>query len=133
MQGVRREVGNHAKVLNRSFSKFKLEQRSSSTDTDDFTDSFSVESSNSRSVKPLFLEKLKPTRLRPTNTSFSLKSDNRKESVAPGNNSLPGQESNSESDSFMHAHFKESVGHSEVEVVAGAMLGFLVSIAICSS
>lgn len=126
-QGVRREVGSHAKALNRAFSKDKdkLEQRSSITDTNDFADS--------QSTKPLFLEKLKPTWLRPRNTSLLLKSDDRTDSIAMEKNSVPGLESNSESDSVMHAHFKESVGHSEVEVVAGGLLGFVVSIAICTS
>lgn len=33
--------------------------------------------------------------------------------------------------SYGYPTLKESVGHTEIEVIAGAMLGFVVSLAIC--
>lgn len=64
----------------------------------------------------------------------ALKSDDRNESIASTKTSfeVPIVRRKSESDGFFYTDLKESVGHTEIEVVAGALLGFFVSLAVCT-
>ena len=127
-------MGNHAKALNRAFLRNKLNQISSITDASDFTDSFLGESSNSESPEHLFSEKLKPSQLQSPSTSLLLKSDDWTESTASKKTCgvVPGAKRKLESGSFGNNYLKESVGHTEIEVVAGALLGFLVGLVVCT-
>ncbi|CAA2964596.1 Hypothetical predicted protein [Olea europaea subsp. europaea] len=127
-QGVRREVGIHAKELNRVL----LSARKSST-SGKFTNSFPGElSSDLESTDPLFLEEQSSLQTKQANGFVLLRSGNRKQSTtirSSGVGSDVGEESVSVS--YGSSTLKESVGHTEIEVVAGAVLGFIVSLAIC--
>ncbi|CAA0836549.1 Acid phosphatase/vanadium-dependent haloperoxidase-related protein [Striga hermonthica] len=97
-QGVRREVGVHAKQIN----KVLLQTTSYSRDL----------SSNVEKTDPVFLEEQKPTK-----SALLLKSDKTMQtSKVEFSSSSP---------------LKESIGHTEVEVIAGALLGLLVSLVVC--
>ncbi|GER37543.1 acid phosphatase/vanadium-dependenthaloperoxidase-related protein [Striga asiatica] len=98
-QGVRREVGVHAKQLN----KVLLQATSYSRDSS---------SSNVENIDPLFLEEQKPT-----DSALLLKSEKTMQT--------------SKVEFSCSSPLKESIGHTEVEVIAGALLGFLVSLAVC--
>ncbi|XVF77748.1 hypothetical protein PTKIN_Ptkin14bG0071900 [Pterospermum kingtungense] len=115
-QGVRREVGNHAKALNILLQK---RQRNSVVSKDrDNPLPLSKKSSSltSKSTKvPLLVTSDKETR-------------QSNETVA----SSELAEDDYESSANIKFPLKESIGHTEVEVVAGALLGFLVSLAVYS-
>ncbi|EPS69166.1 hypothetical protein M569_05604, partial [Genlisea aurea] len=99
-QAVRREVGIHAKVMNKLVLRNEASSSSSSTtDPPVASSSFEDPTAMLLSTPPLLL---KPDVENQTSNSEQL---------------LPG--------------LKESIGHTEIEVVSGALLGFLVSIAIC--
>ncbi|XAR67232.1 hypothetical protein NMG60_11001910 [Bertholletia excelsa] len=123
-QGVRREVGIHAKVLNR----IQLENLALSNEVDELVDSQpSKSSSDSENYEALFLEEYKQDfyNAKQKNANLLLRSEKRKEQngmlISPG--SGPDIEDN-------WSLFKESVGHNEIEVIAGALLGLFVSLAV---
>ncbi|KAL6553303.1 hypothetical protein OROGR_007145 [Orobanche gracilis] len=123
-QGVRREVGTHAKELN----KVLLRTASYSTSFGNVirTDS-SCRGSSSSSVEimdPVFSEDQKSFQKNPINSSMVLKSDDM-QTISTYTRSSHNVEPNC-------SPLKESIGHTEIEVVAGALLGFLVSLAICT-
>ncbi|KAL3614904.1 hypothetical protein CASFOL_040565 [Castilleja foliolosa] len=103
-QGVRREVGTHAKELN------KVLIRSASLDSTSSRNDAKIDPSIIESIDPLFSEEQKPT-----NSSVLLKSDNRMRTSSSYKRS---------------STLKESIGHTEIEVAAGALLGFLVSLVV---
>ncbi|KAF5949028.1 hypothetical protein HYC85_014985 [Camellia sinensis] len=128
-QGVRREVGIHAKALNRVL----LQNSASSNDADDLIDSQPRKSSsNSESFGPLFLEEADTFQAKQTNAKLLLRSENRKrQSGILISSSLPSNvEGESKKIANSWAMLKESVGHNEIEVIAGALLGLFVSFAV---
>ncbi|XP_028121218.1 uncharacterized protein LOC114318512 isoform X1 [Camellia sinensis] len=128
-QGVRREVGIHAKALNRVL----LQNSASSNDADDLIDSQPRKSSsNLESFGPLFLEEADTFQAKQTNAKLLLRSENRKsQSGILISSSLPSNvEGESKKIANSWAMLKESVGHNEIEVIAGALLGLFVSFAV---
>ncbi|GFQ06002.1 uncharacterized membrane protein yuid [Phtheirospermum japonicum] len=105
-QGVRREVGTHAKELNKVLIRTTTSSNSTSSRNDAKTDSSNIEN-----IDSLFSEEQNPT-----NSSLLLKSDNRMRTSNTYKQSSP---------------LKETIGHTEIEVAAGALLGFLVSLVVC--
>ncbi|XP_051135722.1 uncharacterized protein LOC127254582 [Andrographis paniculata] len=137
-QGVRREVGIHAKELNKVLLKSRLPSGSSREGVDDLVESFSRESASSSldNIDNVFLEKQSTLQTKPKTSSLFLKSDGRKPSNKPFINSSSAAPSDFNGQPESTAAYsrsnslKESIGHTETEVAAGALLGFLVSFAI---
>ncbi|KAK6133128.1 hypothetical protein DH2020_033167 [Rehmannia glutinosa] len=105
-QGVRREVGTHAKELNKVL--LRTTSYSTSSRNDAKTNSFSRESSsNIEKIDPLFPEEQNSFQKKPKNSSLLLDSDN-------------GMQINggSESVEYSYTPLKESIGHTEMEVAA---------------
>lgn len=76
-QGVRREVGTHAKALNRMFQRSNMNS-SSSSNGDNLTDSSSENSSsNLESLNPLLLKEPSNFRSKPNTSSLLLRTDNK--------------------------------------------------------
>ncbi|XP_027170964.1 uncharacterized protein LOC113770640 [Coffea eugenioides] len=122
-QGVRREVGSQAKVLNRVLFRNNVESFSS-CDVNDSTEYFPEEvSTNIETFDASSLRKFRSSQLRVPNAPLLLKSENRTWR-------MPIVKGDSESIPFGCTPLKESVGHTEIEVIAGALLGFFVSIAV---
>ncbi|KAE8692222.1 UPF0678 fatty acid-binding protein-like protein [Hibiscus syriacus] len=125
-QGVRREVGNHAKVLNailakRWVSSVVYEDRDSSIDSCEET---SEPAGNFEGFGPALSKKSSSLASKTVNASLLIASEKEKR-----------QTFEFAADDFEvldHIRLKESIGHTEVEVVAGALLGFLVSLAVYS-
>lgn len=128
---MRREVGYHAKILN----KILLEAQQNSTlcpEEDDLINSKQETLSiSSKSLPSLFSSSEKPTTHMPNSMPASGGSDN----VARRINSLPsslavvGKEVlNTDYNNYIP--LKEYVGHTEREVLVGALLGFVVSLVI---
>ncbi|KAH6778559.1 hypothetical protein C2S51_009871 [Perilla frutescens var. frutescens] len=112
-QGVRREVGTHAKVLNKVMPA-TLYSPSSTNDANGLLNSYSRESSSDLEITdPVSFQK------NPTSSTL-LKSDNRVRIKSSG----------VVSDISVVSSLKESVGHTEIEVAAGALLGLVVSLVI---
>ncbi|CAL5443449.1 unnamed protein product [Camellia sinensis] len=127
-QRVRREVGIHAKALNRVL----LQNSASSNDADDLIDSQPRKSSsNSKSFGPLFLEEADTFQAKQTNAKLLLRSENRKSQSGILISSSLASDVEGESKKIANswAMLKESVGHNEIEVIAGALLGLFVSFA----
>ncbi|KAI3810069.1 hypothetical protein L1987_19676 [Smallanthus sonchifolius] len=108
-QGVRREVGVHARTLNKVLTKNQPNTYASSDRTSLIESSSKKLLSNSESDNSLMLEK----RL---NSSFS----------------TDDIETGSENNGPISGQLKESIGHTEIEVAAGALLGVLTSLAVYS-
>ncbi|CAM8944649.1 unnamed protein product [Rhodiola kirilowii] len=110
-QGVRREVGTHAKALNQILPKKSSASPVSSADNtrDPTTFPFLKPSSSDQNNLP---------KSSPTSTLIRSSSSN----VINVNSS--------EDDQTSLTILKESIGHTEVEVIAGGLLGFLVSLAV---
>ncbi|KZV32900.1 hypothetical protein F511_01411 [Dorcoceras hygrometricum] len=131
-QGVRRQVGIHAKELNKVMPKTMSLSTSSRNDANDLTDSFSkVPSLIIEKVSPLPVEEETSFQTKPTDSSSLVNSDN----IVNGT-TLPRSavvvsdaEEGPESFTYFHTRLKESIGHTEIEVAAGALLGFLVLVA----
>lgn len=128
-QGVRREVGIHAKALNRVL----LQNSASSNDANDLIDSQPRKSSsNSESFEPLFLEESDTFQAKQTNAKLLLRSENQKSQSGILISSSLASDVEGESKKIANswALLKESVGHNEIEVIAGALLGLFVSFAV---
>ncbi|KAL6544658.1 hypothetical protein OROMI_023520 [Orobanche minor] len=123
-QGVRREVGTHAKELN----EVLLRTASSSTSSRNVarTDSCreSSLSSTVENMDPLFSDDQNSFHKEPRNSSLVLKSDDMR--------TISSYTRSSQNVEHSCSPLKESIGHTEIEVVAGALLGFLVSLAVCT-
>ncbi|PHU29378.1 hypothetical protein BC332_01471 [Capsicum chinense] len=112
-QGVRREVGIHAKVFNKALFRNQINSVPSTNELDGLTDSIQEKlSTGIESTDPQLSEESSMFQQRSKNATILLKPDERSVS----------------SSSF--APLKEQVGHTEVEVIAGALLGFFVSLAV---
>ncbi|XP_010275953.1 PREDICTED: uncharacterized protein LOC104610838 isoform X1 [Nelumbo nucifera] len=138
-QGVRREVGNHAKVLNRRL----LRTQDNTVPNRDKVKDDKIDSKTGR--PPINSETI--TSLLSLEETGRLYSSNQKEassltitesrmsrSSAMRSSSLTvdGEEELSDNSCKSNALLKEAVGHTEVEVIAGALLGLLVSFALYS-
>ncbi|XP_065854099.1 uncharacterized protein [Euphorbia lathyris] len=115
-QGVRREVGNHARVMNKLVSKKKQ--------VNSVNDSQVLETSSSKEGRP-YVNEL------PNATPFLVNSENRTRQAAQLLIS-PSIDAKEESENSLDSFnpLKESIGHTELEVIAGAFLGFFVSLAV---
>ncbi|WRX29691.1 Protein of unknown function DUF212 - like 6 [Theobroma cacao] len=117
--GVRREVGNHAKALNTVLPKGQVTSVVSKNRDDLIV-------SRDESVATLNVERL---------GSLVITSDKEvsQTNEAVASSELAADDEGSESNAYKPLiPLKESIGHTEVEVVAGALLGFLVSLAVYS-
>ncbi|KAK9088157.1 hypothetical protein Scep_027239 [Stephania cephalantha] len=130
--GVRREVGKHAKVLN-LILQLKTEENLNSGGNNENAKN-STSSINSESRTPVLLVSRKAEEEAPT-------------SILEERNNSPfhfTSENNSKREGLMHPSvaenqnydnlfpLEESVGHTKVQVIAGALLGFAVSLAVNS-
>ena len=133
---MRREVGNHAKALNRILPK-KQVNSVVSKDRDNLIDSREETAStkNIERLGPLLSKKSSSLTSKSENVPLLVTSDKEmrqtNETVASFELAADDYEG-SESNANNRIPLKESIGHTEVEVVAGALLGFLVSLAVYS-
>ncbi|XP_043703109.1 uncharacterized protein LOC122653223 [Telopea speciosissima] len=137
-QGIRREVGNHAKVLNRRLLEApQTPIPRKEKDNGDLINSKPGKSSiKSESLAPLMSssENGSPSISNPEETSAPFRSKNTtaRSSTMLSMSLTAASEESSAKASNSYIPLKESIGHTEVEVVAGALLGFLVSLAVHS-
>lgn len=135
-QGVRREVGNHAKVLNKTLPE---SARMSSVPTKDRgrinpqPKTSSSSSLKSDSFGSLLSEEANSFSSKPTNGPLVSLSDNKIRQTTE--TQMPSGLGTDAEQGFERAGnrstlLKESIGHTEVEVTAGALLGFLVGLAM---
>nr|GEU91776.1 acid phosphatase/vanadium-dependent haloperoxidase-related protein [Tanacetum cinerariifolium] len=108
-QGVRREVGVHARTLNKALTSNQPNTYSVSDPKRSIEYSSKKMVSSSESSNPLMSEKS-------VNSSY-LTADIKSGSESSGPDYIP---------------LKESIGHTEIEVAAGALLGLLTSLAVYS-
>lgn len=112
-QGVRREVGIHAKAFNKAFSRNQINSVPSSNELDVLKDSIQEKlSSDAESSDPRLPGESSTFQQKSKNATLLLKPDERRVSSS---NFTP---------------LKEQVGHTEVEVIAGALLGFIISLTV---
>ncbi|KAL6975031.1 hypothetical protein U1Q18_023825 [Sarracenia purpurea var. burkii] len=138
-QGVRREVGIHAKALNRVL----LQNSVASNDTSNLIDGAHLPRKSSE--PPLFLEEayiISGGSTKQTNGELLVGSEKGKGQSQSGGMLMPSSlaindDENDDDDDFVDGEsdnslgmLKESVGHNEFEVIAGAVLGLLVSVAV---
>nr|GMD41910.1 Putative membrane protein yuiD [Ipomoea batatas] len=130
-RGVRREVGIHAKVLNQLLSETCLNTSSSHNGA-------AVSTDNSQEKSPSSVQILEPSMSEELNSfepelkknaALFLKPDNQKTLMSISQNMASDAEDRSKP--LRYTQLKESIGHTEIQVVAGALLGFLVSLAVC--
>ncbi|KAK9275591.1 hypothetical protein L1049_022858 [Liquidambar formosana] len=126
-QGVRREVGNHARTLNGILLPKTKVNSISSKEMDDLLDSKPGRSSSldSESLGPLLSEETISSHT-PKPAPVLVRSANGARQVLMSS----GVEEGSENATRSPTTLKEAIGHTEVEVIAGAMLGFFVSLAV---
>lgn len=132
-QGVRREVGNQAKVINKLFPKTRSKTCPSNA-AFHISESSSGKQSSSSLERPDALHLQEPNPTKPINSTTLLsKIDERTNQTMSTNtpSDLTMDVTEGLGD-FVHYYppLKESVGHTEIEVLAGAILGFLVSLII---
>jgi acid phosphatase family membrane protein YuiD len=127
LQGVRREVGNHAKALNKMLPKTEVNSKVCSRD--DLIDSQEAPEEN---LGALLSKEERPFLPNSTNSPLLLETENktRQTSQRLAFSSLAAAEEATEKIPCSSAPLKESIGHTEVEVIAGALLGFFVSVAV---
>ncbi|KAK4253597.1 hypothetical protein QN277_010250 [Acacia crassicarpa] len=134
-QGVRREVGNHAKVLNKLIQI--LENSVDSQDREDRLINSQTGTSTSLNVnvleKSLVSQGANSSETQPRNASVLVESNSKRSKTSEELSSL-GFSTDAEELSKLVANglnpLKESIGHTEVEVIAGALLGLLVGSAV---
>ena len=123
LQGVRREVGVHARALNEILKAKSRENSTRGGDIDGFDSqpgtmlplnylSDELSSSTSKSRDTLIVPK---TESKPQMQSSS---------------GLADETGGASERTSSYYPLKESIGHTEIEVIAGALLGFLVSLAV---
>lgn len=129
-QGVRREVGRHAKTLNRLL---KIQEKSALyQEKDDLGDSKpGVAAINSKTLAPLL--SLSEKSISYTSSDSKSYTANQQGSTSikldPIRNLTVDGEEPSEKNHIYYESLNESVGHTEIEVIVGALLGFVVSLA----
>eukprot|EP00268_Persea_americana_P061470 TRINITY_DN7772_c0_g1_i3.p1 TRINITY_DN7772_c0_g1~~TRINITY_DN7772_c0_g1_i3.p1 ORF type:complete len:164 (+),score=29.90 TRINITY_DN7772_c0_g1_i3:1446-1937(+) len=146
-QGVRKEVGYHAKILNRILLKTRESETPYREDDDLIESNQRTSSLTSESLTPLLSlsEKGSSYRPDPMPPCTPNRSESNRSRASTKSNSLVDGE-----DMFRNAisisavdreellrkaygsyfPLKEYVGHTEIEVLVGALLGFIVSLAI---
>ncbi|KAB1212896.1 putative membrane protein YuiD [Morella rubra] len=128
-QGVRREVGNHSKVLNKVLAKIDSVP---TKDRDDviYSKPGTPLSLSLESFGPPLSREARSFKPKPTNSPLLLRSDDKigQTSQAVLSTGLTDVEEERTTGSLIP--LKESIGHTEVEVIAGALLGFFVSLAV---
>lgn len=112
LQGVRREVGNHARALNKVLPKSSINSIASK-DKDGFIDSQRGTSSTLNMAYP-----------------DPRSSTNSRKSPQLVTTDQRVKQTTRLAANYDESPLKESIGHTEVEVVAGALLGFVVSLAV---
>lgn len=129
LQGVRREVGNHSKVLNKVLAKIDSVP---TKDRDDviYSKPGTPLSLSLESFGPPLSREARSFKPKPTNSPLLLRSDDKigQTSQAVLSTGLTDVEEERTTGSLIP--LKESIGHTEVEVIAGALLGFFVSLAV---
>ncbi|KAK7832464.1 hypothetical protein CFP56_026563 [Quercus suber] len=132
--GVRREVGNHAKVLNKVLAKIHV----NSVHTKDRENMIDSQPGTSLPVSlerlgPLVSEEASSFTSKSTNSPLLLRSDDKmrqNNQAVLSSGSAANVEEGIERTNENLISLKESIGHTEVEVIAGALLGFFVSLAL---
>nr|POF12208.1 putative membrane protein yuid [Quercus suber] len=127
-QGVRREVGNHAKVLNKVLAKIHV----NSVHTKDRENMIDSQPGTSLPVSlerlgPLVSEEASSFTSKSTNSPLLLRSDDKmrqNNQAVLSSGSAANVEEGIERTNENLISLKESIGHTEVEVIAGALLGF---------
>ncbi|XP_042514580.1 uncharacterized protein LOC122089145 [Macadamia integrifolia] len=135
-QGLRWEVGNHAQVLNRKLLEAQqtpIPRREK--DNDDLIDSKPGKSSiKSESLVPLISssENGNPYISNPEDAATPIRSEDTtsRSSIMLSTSFTAESEKSLTKASNSYIPLKESIGHTQVEVLAGALLGFLVSLAV---
>lgn len=137
LQGVRKEVGYHAKILNRIL--LKTQESAIPCREDDLLESKQGTSSTSENLAPLLSISEKGSSYRPNPMPPSTpRSSTKSNSVVDGEDmfrkvptisAVVGEELLRKSYGS-YIPLKEYVGHTEIEVVVGALLGFIVSLAV---
>lgn len=129
VQGVRREVGKHARVMNEALLK-KARAKSPWAESDRVGKSSSSTMNLDRSGRfPTDGAERGSFNSKVTTTPLMLRVDDIEEEelqLGVGNDG----DNKSGIDGESGRRLKESVGHTEVEVLAGAILGFVVSVAV---
>ncbi|XVF33782.1 hypothetical protein REPUB_Repub18cG0000700 [Reevesia pubescens] len=128
-QGVRREVGNHAKALNIVLPKRRFNSVVSK-DRDSLIDSREETASRVKIERlgPLLSEKPSSVTSKSADVPLLVTSNKETRQTKVTEGDYEGSENNGNNP----IPLKESIGHTEVEVVAGALLGFFVSLAVYS-
>uniref|UniRef100_A0A6N2NIJ1 Uncharacterized protein n=1 Tax=Salix viminalis TaxID=40686 RepID=A0A6N2NIJ1_SALVM len=126
-QGVRREVGNHAKALNKMLPKTEVNSMVCSRD-----DLIGSKEGPEENLGALLSKEERPFLSDSTNPPVLLETENktRQSSQRLAFSSLKASEEATEKIPSSSAPLKESIGHTEFEVIAGALLGFFVSVAV---
>ncbi|KAA3468545.1 Acid phosphatase/vanadium-dependent haloperoxidase-related protein [Gossypium australe] len=131
-QGVRREVGNHARALNTMLPKVEVNSVVYE-DRDNLIDS---REKSSERLGPILSKKSSSSTSKNANVPLLIASEKEtrqtKEAAASFEfvaNDYEGLEGDA---NYRQVRLKESIGHTEVEVIAGALLGFVVSLAVYS-
>ncbi|XP_058095373.1 uncharacterized protein LOC131240874 isoform X2 [Magnolia sinica] len=131
--GVRREAGYHAKILNRMIEK-KQEKAIPIQEKDELIDSkqgtSSIAADSLSTLFSLSEESRTPNATAPIRTSENAAS--RPTTMKSLSSVAVNGEQAVENAYSSYLPLKESVGHTEIEVVVGAFLGFLVSLAVYS-
>lgn len=127
---MRREVGIHAKALNRVL----VQNFIPSKDVDDTIDSRPrISFSKRENFEPISLEEADSFSLKHRNAKILLGSENRKGQIGKLSSSSPSSDAEGETEkvnSWDVPVLKESVGHNEFEVIAGALLGLFVCLVV---
>ncbi|KAG4135807.1 hypothetical protein ERO13_D08G240200v2 [Gossypium hirsutum] len=131
-QGVRREVGNHARALNTMLPKVEVNSVVYE-DQDNLIDS---REKSSERLGPILSKKSSSSTSKNANVPVLIASEKEtrqtKEAAASfefAANDYEGLEGDA---NYRQVRLKESIGHTEVEVIAGALLGFVVSLVVYS-
>lgn len=128
-QGVRREAGNHARVLNKTLSQITK------------VNSIPSQDKGRLNSQPKTSSSLQLDRLKSLAKSFSSKATNApllSKSITKMSETTQtqimssglGTDAEGLEIAGSYTPLKETIGHTEVEVAAGALLGFLVSLAV---
>ncbi|XP_010915643.1 uncharacterized protein [Elaeis guineensis] len=128
-QGVRREVGYHAKILNK---RLKIQDKSTLDPEEDLNDSkHGTSSINSEEIVPLVSISEKANSYTSRLESQQVRCSGITPSKLGAMPSLKVDVKNSSEKTYSKCGpLNELVGHTEIQVLVGALLGFVVSLAI---
>ncbi|GMN55524.1 hypothetical protein TIFTF001_024646 [Ficus carica] len=123
-QGVRREVGIHARTLNKVLKEKSRANSIPSKNIDGFDSQLGTSSSTLNYLSDESGSFSSKTR----NSLLVPKSEKKTSSQIPSG--IKAAEADEGSERSKYSPLKESIGHTEVEVIAGALLGLLVSLVV---